>query len=122
MPPEARDPAALWDMLRAARAIVSFAGSLSLDAYRANPLVRRAVERELEILGEAARRVSDTTRARHDGIPWQQIVGLRNVLAHQYDEIDDERVWRLAKDDVPRLVRQLEPLVPDTPNEQPQNP
>jgi uncharacterized protein with HEPN domain len=96
MAPESRDAAALWDMLRAARAIVQFVGLMSLDAFRANLLVRRAVERELEILGEAARRVSGETKAQAAGIPWQQIVGLRNLLAHRYDEIDDERIWRLA--------------------------
>jgi uncharacterized protein with HEPN domain len=43
------------------------------------------------------------------------VIGLRNVLTHQYGQVDDQRIWRIATDDVPRLIAQLEPLVPPAP-------
>lgn len=115
MRPEDPDAAYLWDMLEAAKLVVSFASGKSLEEYRASALLRSAVERQLEIIGEAARRVSPAYQAIHAEIPWRAIVGQRNILAHDYGEIDDSRVWRVAADDIPRLIAQLEPLIPDLP-------
>jgi len=69
----------------------------------------------LEIIGEAARRLSDEFRAAHPGIPWRKVIGLRNVLAHRYDEVDDVEVWRLAREEIPPLVQQLEAVLPPAP-------
>lgn len=60
MPPENRDPAYIWDMLEAAQAVVRFTSGVSAESYRSNPMLWRAVEREVEIIGEAARRVSES--------------------------------------------------------------
>jgi uncharacterized protein with HEPN domain len=115
MPPDARDAAVLWDLLNAAQNITGFTRGVTLDAYRANLMLRRAVERELSIIGEAARRTSDTMRAQHPHIPWRMMVALRNVLTHAYDEVDDERIWRVAVEDIPSLIEQLQALVPPPP-------
>ena len=80
MTPEARNPAHLWDMLEAARAILQYTQGFSLDAYLKDGKTRSAVERQLEILGEAARRVSETFQRAHPEIPWQRIMAQRNVL------------------------------------------
>ena len=89
---EERDPAYLWDMLEAARAIADFTHDLTQDEFlatgRDKEITRLAVERKLEILGEAARRVSSRFRKEHPEIPWQQIVGLRNVISHEYDKVN----------------------------------
>lgn len=69
----------------------------------------------MEIIGEAARRLSDEFRAAHPGIPWRKVIGLRNVLAHRYDEVDDVEVWRLAREEIPPLVQQLEAVLPPAP-------
>jgi uncharacterized protein with HEPN domain len=114
MPPE-RDPAHLWDMLQAARGIVASVRDLTLDRYAADENLRLAVERRIEIIGEAARRVSEELKRAHPEIPWQRIVGQRNVLIHEYDEIDDERIWNLAIRDIPHLIAALEPLLPPPP-------
>ena len=114
MPLEDRDPAYLWDILQAAKGIVTSVAGQSFDGYQRDPNLKLATERRLEIIGEAARRVSEALRAQHPEIPWRSIIGLRNVLAHEYDEIDDERVWRVAVDEIPRLVSAVEPLVPAT--------
>ena len=74
--------------------------------------MRSAVERRLEVLGEAARRVSDAFQAAHPEIPWKEIKGLRNVLAHQYDELDLQQLWRAAVMHSPELVPKLDYLLP----------
>jgi uncharacterized protein with HEPN domain len=114
MPPE-RDPAYLWDMLEAARAIRQFVQGLSLPQYQRDLLVRSAVERQLEILGEAARRVSEPFKKDHPQVPWRQIVGLRNVLAHEYGDINQARLWAVAAERLPALIVDLEQLVPPDP-------
>lgn len=116
MPPEDRDPALLWDMLEAARQIEEFASGVTLEQYRDQLMLRRAVERSIEIVGEAARGISMTFKAKHSEIPWKAIMAQRHVLAHEYGEIDDERIWRVAKIHIPQLVVMLKPLVPEAPD------
>ena len=70
----------------------------------------------MEIIGEAARRVSAEFKRQHPEIPWARIVAQRNVLAHEYGEIDPTRMWRLVVEDLPRLIKQLGPLVPQPPD------
>jgi len=112
MPPETRDPAHLWDMLDAARSIQEFTHDAAFEDYARSKMMRSAVERQLEILGEAARRVSQAFKDEHPEVPWRQVVGLRNVLAHEYGDIRDERVWQIVSGDLPTLINHLKPLVP----------
>jgi uncharacterized protein with HEPN domain len=116
MQPEERDPAHLWDLLEAARAIVHFCEGKALEDYRREELLRAAVEREFILVGEAARRLSEAFRTTHEGIPWRRIVGLRNVLIHRYEEIDDELMWQRVQREIPELIRDLAPLVPKPPD------
>jgi uncharacterized protein with HEPN domain len=77
------------------------------------------VERRVEIIGEAARRVSCAFRDAHPEIPWRSVIGQRHALAHDYGEIDDQRVWRVATIHIPDLIPLLEPLVPSAMEGQP---
>ncbi len=70
---------------------------------------RLAVERLLEIIGEAARAMSDEGRSRYPTVLWQDVVGLRTVLAHHYHRVDSNQVWTIATVEVPRLVQDLKP-------------
>ncbi|WP_228060619.1 MULTISPECIES: DUF86 domain-containing protein [unclassified Coleofasciculus] len=88
MPPNNREAGYLWDMLQAARRLQEFTTGLSYEDYLNSILLQSAVERQLEILGEAARRMSDAFRQEHPEITWSSIIGQRNVIAHQYDDID----------------------------------
>jgi uncharacterized protein with HEPN domain len=115
MQPESKDAAYLWDMLDAARTIQKFIVMRSFEDYANDRMLSGAVERHLEIIGEAANRVSRGYRAAHPEIPWQQIIAQRNVLAHEYGEIDDVLVWRVATSRIPELVHQLEQLMPPLP-------
>lgn len=112
MQPEDRDAAYLWDMREAAREVVEMTAGLSLVDFLANRMLMRATERSVEIIGEAARRVSNDFAAAHSEIPWRQIIGQRNILAHEYGQIDHELLFRTATEDIPGLIHHLEPLLP----------
>lgn len=71
-----------------------------------------AVERRLEILGEAASRVSEAFQADHPEIPWSEIKGLRVVLAHRYDDLDFHQLWRAATMHSQQLLPKLDALLP----------
>ena len=88
MQPEERDPAYLWDMLQAAREVETMLEDHDLAAFLADRILLRATERSVEIIGEAARRVSTPYMAAHPEIPWRTIIGQRNILAHEYGQID----------------------------------
>ena len=124
MLPDDRDAAHLWDMLDAARAVEEFTSPVKFGQYLEDRKLRMAVERAVEIIGEAARRVSDDFRGVHPEIPWKKIIGQRNVLVHEYGEVRHERMWVLATADIPGLIRKLAPLVPPLPSdtESPANP
>lgn len=67
-----------------------------------------ALVRLLEIVGEAANRVPEDLRARLPGVPWSQIVGLRNRLIHGYDEVDFDILWQIVSEDLPGLIQALQ--------------
>ncbi|MFL6233002.1 MAG: DUF86 domain-containing protein [Thermoanaerobaculia bacterium] len=98
-------------MLNAARGIVSSLAGITFAQYTADENLRLATERRIEIIGEAARRISAELKAANPQVPWRLIVDQRNVLVHAYDEIEDERIWRLAAQDIPRLIEQLTDLL-----------
>ena len=113
-----RDAASLWDMVQAMRRIQSFTAGLSFDDYQESILIQSAVERQLEILGEAAGRVSEVMRQAHPDIDWRRTVGLRNILIHRYDEIQQDIIWNIITTELARLLTQLEPLLPPLPDEE----
>ncbi len=113
MRPDKRDKAYLWDMLDAAGAVEDFVYGKTYEDYLSNRMLRGAVERNIEIIGEAARRVSEETRQAHPEIPWRAIVGQRNVLAHQYDEVLHEAIWGIAMRRMPELISALRAILPD---------
>ena len=74
--------------------------------------LRRAVERSIHIIGEAAGRVSSTFKSQHPDIPWGRIVAQRNVIAHEYGDLKLDRLWEVATEGVPSLLRALEQILP----------
>lgn len=75
-----------------------------LDADR---LLNLALVRLIEIVGEAANRVSEPTQAAHPQIPWREIIGMRNRIVHGYDEVDFDILWAVIREDLPALVDRL---------------
>jgi len=105
------DTVTLRQMLDMGREILSLTRGRSAAELRRNRLLELAVSRLLEVLGEAARRVSAGFREAHPELPWTQMIGMRNVLLHAYDDVDLATVWTTIQDDIPRLVQALERLV-----------
>ncbi len=112
---EKRDPAYLWDMLDAAKAIMAFVSNRTFYDFQQDRMLRNAIERNLEIIGEAANRVSESFQKAHSEIPWKSIIGQRNILIHEYGEIKNERIWAVATKRVAELAAILEPLLPPNP-------
>jgi len=115
MRPEEANNAYLWDMLDAARAIEQFTAGKKVSDYINDRMLRGAVERHLEIIGEAANKVSNSFRDAHPDVPWRRIINQRHVLAHEYGEIRHELIWNVVTDHIPELIGQLEKLVPEAP-------
>ncbi len=117
MQPDIRDAGYLWDMLDAARTIREFTVDVSDHAFMRDRKLQLAIERCLEIIGEAARGVSTEYRELTPYIPWRLIIAQRNVIAHEYGEIKQERIWVLVRENIPELIEKLEaiemPAIPD---------
>ena len=110
-----RDDAWLLDMLLAARRAVRFAAPLTFSEFENDDLHQLAILKSVEIIGEAASRISEETKAGHPDIPWAEIIGLRNRLVHAYFAIQLDIVWQTVQEDLPPLIAQIEPLVPPEP-------
>lgn len=65
------------------------------------------------MIGEAANRLSDDFRQQHSTIPWKDIIGMRNILAHQYDDVNADEVWQVIHQDIPELMAMITPLLLD---------
>jgi len=113
MPLEERDAAYLWDMLQTARDIQEFTAGVSFAEYASNKMMRMAVERGFQILGDAARRISEGLIAEHPEIPWSAVVKHRNVIVHDYADLSLGRIWEVIQRDLPALVRGLDRLISD---------
>lgn len=104
------DPAKLWqDMHHAGRAIQRFVAGRTLDDYREDLMLRSAVERQFEIIGEAMRRMgaADPTLTKQLD-SYRRIIAFRNIIAHGYDILDASIVWQIINENLPLLVEQAE--------------
>ena len=112
MQPEGRDLGSLWDMLAASRNIKDFIGDITEEHFRRDNKTHFAVISQLQIIGEAAKRLSPGFRKEYPVIPWKQIAGMRDFLVHAYDEVDLGRVWTAATVSVPALAAFINPVLP----------
>jgi len=112
MLPDDRNAAYLWDMYEASRWIVSFMQGVNFTQYRTDKKLQSAVERQLEILGEAANHISEGFQKEHPKIPWRQIIGLRNLIVHEYGDVKIERIWKIASVNIVELMNIIEILIP----------
>ena len=105
------DRISLVDMLNHAREAVALLGEAGPNDLAGDRTRELAVRKLVEIVGEAANRVSEQTRQSHQEIPWPQIVGMRNRLVHGYDDISLGRLCDTVKEDLPPLIEQLQASV-----------
>lgn len=83
------------------------------EELAANRVLQLALTQLVEIIGEAANRMSQPTQSRHPEIPWLQIIGMRNRLVHGYDVIDFDLLWDTITTDLPPLIDALQEIVGD---------
>ena len=107
-----RDAGLLLDMLLATRDAQGFIAGLDEAAFLQSRLHQNAVIRSLEVLGEAAGRVSAATQAAHPEIPWREITAMRHRLIHGYGEVRLDLVWMVVRDRLGPLITKLVGLVP----------
>lgn len=113
-----KDDAYSMDILNAARAIRRFIDGVSKEQFIANEERYEAVHRKFEIIGEAARRLSPAAQQQFPGIPWKLTTAMRNILIHDYDEVNLNIVWDAAHNDLPPLITTLEAyLLPRLPRD-----
>jgi uncharacterized protein with HEPN domain len=102
----------LIDILQAAEEIQNFVRGVDFRAYQNNPVTKRAVERDFEIIGEALNRIRYTDDELLKKISeHQRIIGFRNILIHGYDIVDEAIVWQAATNHLPILVREVEEIL-----------
>jgi len=115
MPETNRDLASLWDMAQAIVNINEVITDTNREQFLANWREQSIIERQLEILGEAARRISEDFQQEHSDIDWRKIIGLRNVIAHQYDRIEPDLIWAIITSDLLGLEQKIQHLLPHLP-------
>lgn len=101
----------LKDMLVAVERILGYAAGLSFAGFRDSQIVVDAVLRNLEVLGEAAKRVPENVRLSNTSIEWRRISGLRDILIHEYASISLEIIWDVIQNKLPGLRSQLQSLL-----------
>jgi uncharacterized protein with HEPN domain len=99
----------MLDMARKARELVAGKDRAAFDA---DEMLQLALTRIVQIIGEAARHVSDDYCAAHPEVPWLAIIGMRHKVVHDYMDVDEDIVWRTIEIDLPELIALLEAIVP----------
>ena len=106
-----RDLTSLQDILAATELIDSFIQGIDRDVFDESLLIQSAVVRQIEIIGEATKRLSVELRKLYNEIPWKQMAGMRDILIHAYDSIDPDEVWNVAIRDLPRICLQIRVII-----------
>ena len=104
------DAVVLDDMLRYARLAVTRMGGKTRAEFNDDVDLQDASVRRVQVIGEAARVVSDSFKQAHPEIPWDKITGMRHRMVHDYRRIDLEVVWRVVTEHLPPLISFLEKL------------
>jgi uncharacterized protein with HEPN domain len=111
MLPSERDMAYLWDMRKYALEIKEIIKGVPHAKFIENKTIRYAIERLLLIIGEAANHVFREFQEQNSNIEWAQIIGLRNILAHEYGEVKIDKIYLAAPKSIPALLENLETLL-----------
>lgn len=106
----ARDEKRLEDILRAIGSIKAHRPASKRQLEAREPLLSHAVLKLMHV-GEAASGLGESTRARAPEVPWSEIVGMRNILVHEYDSVDVDIVWEVVENDLPELERRIRALL-----------
>jgi uncharacterized protein with HEPN domain len=100
---ESPQVARLTDIVDAIELIRIEMAGVTLEAFEVDRRKRWVVERGIEIISEASRRLSPSMKARHPGIPWPKVAGIGNVLRHEYEDVAPDVLWHVVQDNLPQL-------------------
>lgn len=103
-----RDKDLLQDMLEAIENIENFIAGIPFETFDREPMIHYAVIKGIEIIGEAATKVSSELKKSNPNVPWRQMIGMRNILVHVYHDADLEAVFEVANAKVCELKSELE--------------
>jgi uncharacterized protein with HEPN domain len=106
-----REKQYLLDMLNSAKLAMSYVADRTEELFYQDVMYQDALIRRIEIIGEAARRISSVTQAEMQEIPWQEIIGMRNILIHEYDDVSLRVVWQTVNNQLPSLILILEKAI-----------
>lgn len=101
----------LKHILDAIERIEEYIKEINQDSFLKNNLVQSAVIREIEVIGEATKRLSNEFREKYSNIPWKKIAGMRDKLIHDYFGVDIDAVWDTVEKDIPILKKEVWPVI-----------
>lgn len=106
-----RNKASLLDIVNAARRVLQFAEGIDKSELATNEEKQSAILYQIIVMGEATKRLSPEFREQYPEIPWKDIAGMRDILAHQYDRLNFNTLWDVIQSDVPEVLPLLESLL-----------
>lgn len=118
MPGKYGDKVRIQHMIDAINKINLYVGHSDKPAFESDSKLQDASIRQLQILGEAARKISEDFQSKHPGIPWTEVIGLRNVVIHDYAGIDSDIIWNIISNDLPPLLIELQSIEENFPDEE----
>lgn len=111
-----RDSESLIDIERAAKRILRYMQGVDRADLDMNDEKVSAILYQITIIGEATKRLSLELRQQHPEIPWRNIAGMRDVIVHEYDQVDLDVVWDVVQNQLPELLTLIKPLLPSPEN------
>lgn len=105
------DRAYFFDILESAYAIREYLNGVTAESLEHDQLKQDAIIRRIAIIGEAAKHITDQAKSRWPQVPYDAMYAMRNMIVHQYFDVDFEEVWKAASESVPELIAALEPIM-----------
>ncbi len=102
------------DIVNSITHIEKYTHGASLDVFEADEYMQDAIIRRFQIIGDATKRIPDDFKQRHSNVPWKFATAMRDVLVHDYNEVNLERVWKTIKEDLPEFKEQIQILLQET--------
>ena len=99
-----RDRGYLLDIRESAMLAIQYIEGKTEKEFYGDTKMQDAVIRRFEVIGEAARRISDECQSAYPGLPWMEMIGMRNIMIHEYDNVDPQIVWNTVKNSLPDLI------------------